>query len=420
MERNQNGGKKWSSNRTGILLICCVALLCAVSLLYIRVSIGRAAPPDESPSPSATAPATTDPVQTPSPAVSESLDPEESPSEINTEPVEPSQDEPYEWEQNNGMTEPDAAYANIGYYSYNYDPYGAFICVGVKTDEETDMVYLNPQASVTGFPDSRIAFYLTPSRGDLVYSTESYSGKNDGKNAGRKFFVTDWVYDELMPVEYIDSEDYGVGWCNNYLYDGKMHEGADIYIRAVDLSHRNRLLATAKATIIFDEQTKTYRLSGIQSTDVSATGELTAEERAELVSRAYDYASDLRYGPSASIANSLQVVGTKEEAVAKATVEFLGNKTYFPKLFNTSEQLMLSSIYTNRFDDIFAVSIPVKEKGFITMYYSAEAPQLSYLGKDLDRANEGDMEGLPDLTPATSLELNYFGIDFYNPETRSD
>lgn len=412
-KHNQSGDKKWSSNRVGILLICCIALLCAVSLLYIRLSIGQAASPDELPSPGVTAPGSTDPAQTSSPAASESLGSEGNQYEISTEPVEPSQDEPYEWEQNNGMTEPDAAYANIGYYSYNYDPYGAFISVGAKTDENADMVYLNPQASVTGFPDSKIAFYLTPSRGDLVYSSESYSGKNDGDNADRKFFATDWAYDELMPVEYIDSENYGVGWCNNYLHDGKMREGADIFIRAVDLSHRNRLLATARATIVFDEQTKTYRLSGLQSTDVSATGELTAEERTELISRAYDFASNLRYGPSQSIANSLQQVGTKEEAVEKATVEFLGNRTYFPRLFDSSQQSVLSSIYTNRFDDIFAVSIPVKEKGFLTLYYSSAAYPLS-----LDAQDEDNVTGI-DFSQVTSRGLIYFGADYYNPETRS-
>lgn len=414
---NQNKNKKLPQRRIEVLLICCVALLCVFNLLYIRLSIRRAAPPGDSPSPTpssgVTSPTPSEPEPADSPSVSESLDPTGSPDPSGTEAIEPGQDEPYDWEQNNETVEPGATYTNDRCFSYNYDPDGAFISVGVNTDEETDMVYLNPQASVTGFPDSKIGFYITPSRGDLVYAYEGSGSKDEGENAKHQFFVIDWAYDELTPVDYTDHENFGIGWANNFLEDGKMYEGAEIYIRAIDLSHRNRMLAAAKATIIYDSKSQTYRLAGLQSNDAVSAGELTAEESAELAGRAYDLASNRRYGPNQSIANSLRLFGTKEAAVEKAVVEFLGSRTYFPYLINRSNQSTLSSVYTNRFDDIFAVTIPVEETGFITMYYSASAPQMS-----LNIGDEENTTGV-DISPATSRALNFFAMDFFNPETRS-
>lgn len=414
----KNSGKM-SKKKMGIFLIGSVLLLCVFCLIYIRLSIGGAPGPSQS---ETNAPAETNsPTETISPTTSpsspaplpgdETQNPE--PTSSNTEAIVPEPGEPYEWDQNNEAAEPGATYSNVGYFSYEYDPYGAFLCVGVKTDVEANMVYLNPKATVSGFPDTKIGFYITPSRGDISYAYEGYAGKNDGENANHQYFAIDVTYDELTPADYVDSENYGIGWRNNFLDDGKMYEGADIYIRAIDLTHGNKMLTTAKATIVWDEQAKTYKLAGLKNADVAYTGEITAEERNELVSRAYALASNPRYFSNQSVANSLNIVGSREEAEAKAIVQYLGDTTYFSNMVSTSGQSRLSSMYTDQFSNIFAVTIPVAEKGFITLYYSPDAWQMSYDVDDPDNST-----GI-DLSPITSLGLNFFGTDLYNPETRN-
>lgn len=410
---DRNSDKKPISTKTlGFILAAAVTLLVVFCLLFIKLNekkdgpIGTETPPVQSETASPL-PSESEPLASPSQPFEPGY--REPGFDPTMEPIEPTEEDLENMEKNNEQYNQEARYINNGYYYYDYDQYGDYMSVGVDAGD-SNMIYLNPQAYVYGCPDAKVGFYITATRGNIIMANENWAGVSDGENASHQYFMINWTYDELVPADYQDSQGFGIAWQDNFLEDGQ-YAGADIYIRAIDLSNRYKLLTVAKATIAYDPEANTYRLSGVWNEDVSATGQMSAEDRAELVSRAYDLATNKVYFPNQVVVNKLSALGTKEEITGQAIVEYLGKTLHFPEFSSASGRPVRSSYYADWFDDIYAVSLPVREKGFITLYYSADAEPLSE--SPLAPAD------VVDISPATSLGLNFFGTDFYCPETRT-
>jgi len=246
---------------------------------------------------------------------------------------------------------------------YQYNENGDAITLGADLGSTDSMLYLNPVASITD-EGRKVGFYISSSRVPVEIEEGTWQDLNAGINSSSSNFVINWTYDELIPANYVSETQFGVGWVNDTLYDGKQDTGADLYIRAIDLG-THQMLAIFKATIIFDPDTGCYALDSVQGNDVARTGELTMEDRTALLSDAYDLVSNETYGPNALAANHMASTD-RDWAISNGFVEYLGkDRMYFNKCLTTVRRASLSSKQWKYYSDIFAVTIPEESGRFI-------------------------------------------------------
>ena len=120
-----------------------------------------------------------------------------------------------------------------------------------------------------------------------------------------------------------------------------------------------------------------------------------------MLNRAYDLILDENFGPQ----NSYDLTeDDKDELLETAIVEKVPS-TYFQRFISMYGRTAKSSQF--RFEDIYAVSFKIGEWGFITMYYSPDAPYI----EDIEPGNPDEEYIAFDRTPITSLDLKYFGYD---------
>ena len=377
-----------TKGKLAAMLIAGVAVIGVICLLIGR-SGGEKNPQEEQP-----------PVDQPTSSQQEPEQPSATPDD---EPWNVGPELPPDFEDTNDVFEADAQYKNKTVLTYTYNDAGDFISVGVDLGETKDMLYLCPVASVAT-PDNPVGFFLSASRCDIQCSSVNFMDSHSGDNASQANFVIQDTYDSLAPSIYIDENDYGVGWMNDVLYDGKQQEGAIVDIRAIDLN-TGGLLTICRAEIGYNTKSNTYELVSLRSADVRENGAMSEADRTILLNNAVTILENKDYGP----AEPLLTEDWRATAVANGIVEKV-NTLYFDKCLSHLEELTFSSKLAKKYDTIYAVSIPYPETGFMTLYFSPDAPAI---------VTTAPLENLVEvplvLDESASVMMNYFARDIYYP-----
>ena len=311
-----------------------------------------------------------------------------------------------DYEDTSSYLEQDAVYKNDKVLKFTYNDAGDSISIGAAINKNSDILYLNPVASIAT-KEEPVGFIMTPSRCDILYANPNFKPSYEGENAGKSNFIIWETYDSVASAEYQDDENYGIGWANDILYDGKMEEGTTIDIRAIVL-RTGRLLTIAKAEIVFNQKSGSYEIKSLRSADVKDNGEMSEEDRTILLNNAVSIAANKDYGPNDPLISE----DWRENAVSKGIVEKVSSM-YFYKCLDYQENLKYSDAVSNKLDNIYAVSIPYPEGGFMTMYFSPEAPVIRP-NVPLD-----NMVEVPLILDEPSIPLNYFARDIFMPISKT-
>lgn len=135
---------------------------------------------------------------------------------------------------------------------------------------------------------------------------------------------------------------------------------------------------------------------------------MSEEDRTILLNNAVSIAANKDYGPNDPLISE----DWRENAVSKGIVEKVSSM-YFYKCLDYQENLKYSDAVSNKLDNIYAVSIPYPEGGFMTMYFSPEAPAIRP-NVPLD-----NMVEVPLILDEPSIPLNYFARDIFMPISKT-
>lgn len=306
-----------------------------------------------------------------------------------------------------------AVYRNNNVLSLIYDDAGNTISVGLDKAEVSDGLYLNFQES-TG---SKMGYYISSTRNDVIINPLlKYESIDSEQNMPYSNFIINRTYDQLAPAE-----GENLCWANDILFDGKENTGTILNIRAINLSYGGTLVATFQAEISFENGE--YRLKSLKSTDTAVTGEMSQEDHDALVTHALALVTNDFLDLDASARSDFQGY-TPETVLACSKVEKVDNMYFAQVLTPPAGRMARSHRFSDKYNDIYAVTLSVDGGDSFTMYYSpdVDASLEELLLEDTkDLFPDGIPDGviLPDLSPVTEKGLRFFAFDLYSPDSVS-
>lgn len=308
---------------------------------------------------------------------------------------------------------------------------GDTLSVGIDLGAQAfqDALYLNLSSSYAerasvGYYVYSTPYDVTPQYGEWQTTSTAFEGNQHN-------FIVQNTLDQLKPATYTDAENYGVMWMDERMGGSETMAGdADIYIRAVSLG-KGKLLGSCKATVKYDAAQDVYQLDSLTNMDVQETGYLTEAERQELLDWTYTYvaAGLLPKDGGASVYLS---TSAKDEALAASTVEYTGDRTYYPnaRVCGYTGRYIPNNAFTSSNSNIVAVSLDCGAMGFVTMYFSPDAEGLGSLYGDTEtmllNVPEDTTQEIKDalsslsFEPLTSKQLIYAGADLFMAMERAD
>lgn len=324
------------------------------------------------------------------------------PKPDNTEPIEDFEDTSHGYEENGNCI-------NDKVLTYVYNDAGDSISVGASLQSRANTIYLNPSASIAT-PEKPVGFYISTDRVPPLYAQEDWKELSEMVDLQESNFIIKLAHDQLKPASYRDDKNFGISWTNDYLEDGMMDTGCTVYLRAVSL-RGGKLLATLKATIEFNTDTSTYELTALDNADVSATGELTEEQRTGLLEAAFALAENDYYGSQ----EPEVTMDEHDEAIAGGFVQKV-DSGYFNKAINMKREVVYSQrlIINSHIEDLYAVSFPCREGSYMTYYFSPQAKPPVPWAHSAEAYLE---ENVVDLTVYT--DMNPLMYDYYYPYNRT-
>ena len=147
--------------------------------------------------------------------------------------------------------------------------------------------------------------------------------------------------------------------------------------------------------VSFDRGTKTYSLENLTNNDVGNTGDLSAEQRDNLIAETVQYLTEGN--------DQMTLSATKEEleSQSRSTVVEKIPRVYYNKLYDTNGNVVAAGRFSKC--DIYAVNINCDGYGFFTVYFAPE-PQANGLAA-------------PTLAEGDELKLVPIGYDAFAPFT---
>ena len=288
----------------------------------------------------------------------------------------------------------EGTYKNNKIYSVSTG-YGMTLYLGLEQEQATDALYLNPHFvyEYAGNPDEAYGYLLSTGRVPLEYSntdpapatTTEYLGITDFAILGR-------TLDKVVPAVCVDSQNYGVRWADNPGLGGKANDGDTVHILVIRLSD-GTLMGAAKAEIAYTQGDKSYRISSLTNTDVSNTGELTAEQRDALIQASYDF---LLTG------NDQMTFGVDQAELERQRPFIIVERPgipYYSKLYDKDANVISRGSIS--LCNVYAVNINCDGFGFFTFYFAPE-PQVH--GLKLEKMSDDE-----------ELKLVLIGYDAFAP-----
>lgn len=250
------------------------------------------------------------------------------------------------------------SYQNDKVLTYNYG--GGTISLGVNAPEAQEGLYLNPSCSEASTSGIQVGFFITSSSPELYCSSQDGAAPDEDANVGAANFVLlGETYDTAIPAAYKNAENYGIRWEHDPLAENKDSGGTTLYIRAVNMSN-GQPLALCRATIAYDAESNSYTLATLTSADVVDTGEMSIEEKADLVDQAVQFMVSQ---------NSVTLSEGWASAKAGAKVEHVPT-TYFPTFLGPNDEVLNSHDKPYQNCEIWAVNLPLSSYN-VTVYFAS-------------------------------------------------
>ncbi len=298
-----------------------------------------------------------------------------------------------------------AEYRNNNVFIYQYNEAGDTISFGLDTDEKSDRLYINPSASIAE-QGVRVGYQIMTSRVPILYQEGEWAKKEDPSNEGcYNFLIKEDDTTKMMvrPATYKDGKNFGIAWANDILYDGFQNEGTTLYIRVYNLDEIRHLIALCRVNIEYDQARGCYYIESVTGGDVLNTGEVTEEERTELVNRSIDLLLNNEYAPWSKFGYEYEDLA--ELGPTSTFVEYLGEKTYYNDITAPDKSLIKSNLLIMAYDNFVAVTMRPFTGTDFTLYYATFAA-----GINLHKDDPDNVTGL-DMSPVGSLHLVYAGCD---------
>ena len=259
--------------------------------------------------------------------------------------------------------------------------YGMTFSLGIDQQDASDAIYLNPhfEYAYAGNPEEAYGYLIRTERVPLEYSetseapawSEKYRGLTDFAIVGR-------TYDKVVSASVQSRDHFGVRWIDSPAYGGLEH-GEDIVRILIIRISDGTLMGAVKAEISYDYGTHSYGISTLVNSDVSYTGELTGEQRGELIEET------IRILVQGNAQMTLGISREELEAQSASVVVDHPQRTYYSKLYDMDGNIVSSGRYSNC--EIYAVNINCDGYGFFTVYFAPE-PQAN--GLTVQTLNEGE------------------------------
>ena len=321
-------------------------------------------------------------------------------TEVTSSPLEP--DEPFEpygsvpqteelpWNSTAGSGRTASSYANDTIISWKYQE-DKTISAGVNNGSLKDALYLNIHCSET-MDGNETGYYLSASSGILEYSRGFVGNIDDEENAAfTSFVIPDRLLNRVRATHFLSHTDYGVRWTEAFS-GANEEQNAVIHIRAVNL-RTGELICVSDLHIEYDTSSGVYFFSGLTSADVSETGELGRDLRAEIVNRAISFAENtlgVSVDDAEADSDSEKTLDWRETARSSAVVDKV-SRPYYNKVLTVDGR---TASFLNDFSackDTFAVSFSVPVYGCVTVYF---APWYELHNMDAAFTGEGEMQSL--------------------------
>ena len=295
-------------------------------------------------------------------------------------------------EPSGSKTNKDGTYLNKQTFQCK-DYLGNIITVGVQVDDGAQRIYINPSHSAAK-DGNEIGFYISASRGTLEYSAQSMgTPETEGNDAFDNFIVAERYLDSLIPATYVDKDNFGVAWEDDFMFDGK-NDGAVITLRCVNAKNRS-FYGIFDVTIEMNDKEQ-YYITGIESADVKNTGELSDEERTDLINQSMTFITDTL---------GMTPFGKWEDVARGGAVVHKHERTYFPRFVLENFKTGRVSDYSTC-KDTYAVNLPINAYGLMTVYF---APKTELMGLTEPRLHGEE-----------SMNLMLYGYDAYMFQSAAD
>lgn len=279
-------------------------------------------------------------------------------------------------------------------------PSGGTLKIGMDTSDR-NAIYLNPVYECTedelfnSQDDTYFAFYFQTEYGsDITTDMTATTSVTAGQTQSDKYFlITGRTYDTLVPSTFRSPTGYGAKWIDINNYHGFDGQDCHINIRVVRLPD-GALIGTAEFDVLFDSANTSYHAVNLRCSDVSMTGELSDDERNDLVERAFEFFCSDDKGQNTFV-NTEYWNSYKTRAIVEKS-----DRVYFSRLFDAKGNVTIAGKLTGM--HIYAVNINYPDYGFVTVYF---APQKQINGM---RSTVGPKE-----------DLQVLGYDAFKPFTAS-
>lgn len=275
-----------------------------------------------------------------------------------------------------------------------YETGGSTFSIG-QNSGGSDCIYLNISCQ-TASEEDPVGYYILSDKEPVSFAGTPSIYDSDFNRGHANFYLTGLLYNTAVPSEYTDPENYGIMWHDAPGYDDGDRTSATLSVRAVHIvsgkfigGFRIRIHIPAA-----DPPGSSYYIEDVSDSDIRTDPdeEISEETRSMLLDRSCDFLKErLTYVNRDTI---------RQRAEEGALVEYV-HAPYFGKFIN-ADGFEDTGINTGMCTDVFAVTIPDDNCGYVTCYAAPKA--------ELDKEQKGVMSW-------DNMDLTVFGYDPVNVQT---
>lgn len=221
-----------------------------------------------------------------------------------------------------------------------------------------DALHIHPKVSSDQHHSAGYGVYVQSSGNHLKYADEAVESTPQDDET---YIIQDRTYDELI-------SSYNLLWTDDIIVAGEENREYTISFRVIDFGTYS-VIGTAECKVVHENGA--FTLKDLQNTDIQYTEEYTAEQRAQFVESAIDFAINAE----ALLVGDFSMCLDREEMREKAVVE-KSEKPYFSVLLDNRNLYIKASTISN-FNTI-AVTMPTKSLGPLTVYLASEFQMKGY------------------------------------------
>lgn len=230
--------------------------------------------------------------------------------------------------------------------------------------------------------DEPYGFILRERSGNLQYSAEPGDISADQNVGQSQFVISGRFYNELIPVRYRSRELFGVKWSSGYEDVDPKITDKELFIHVVRIQD-GALMGAARVEISYDGETGNFELASIEASDLTASGAISRERRAELIEIAAEFMArgNRKFG-------GIQL--SKDDLARDDLFHVVENphKAFFGKLYDAEGNVIVSTRFLR--SDVIAVNLRARDFGYLTVYFASKSATLDNVCTYTSEAHSSD------------------------------